>query len=68
MRTLDNVGPRSFMKIYCACGRIVALDKREMNIKKSLNKELECMACRNLRIAYDIELFNECYNGEPTFE
>ena len=63
IRTLDNSGPRSFVKIYCGCGRIVDLDKKEMNIKKALKKELECIACRNARIAKDIDFLNAYYDG-----
>jgi hypothetical protein len=60
---LDNTGPRSLIKIYCACGRIVDLDKKEMGIKKLLKKELECTACRNERIAKDIDLLNAHFDG-----
>ncbi len=56
------------MKIYCACGRIVDLDKREMNIKKSLKKELECPACRNARISRDIDILNEHFDGPASAE
>jgi hypothetical protein len=54
----DNAGPRSLMRIYCACGKIVDLDRREMSLKKSLKKDLECPACRNARIAREIDLMN----------
>lgn len=57
---LDNSGPRSFIKIYCACGRIVDLDRRAMNVKKSLKKELECTGCRNARISMEIDILNNC--------
>jgi len=63
IRTLDNAGPRSLVKIYCGCGRIVDLDKKEMHLKKALKKELECTACRNARIAKDIDFLNAHYDG-----
>jgi len=59
---LDNAGPRSLMKIYCACGKIVDLDRKEMNLKKSLKKDLECTVCRNTRISMDIELLNHIFD------
>lgn len=61
--TLDAAGPRSFMKICCACGKIVDLDKKEMKIKKSLKKELECPACRNARISMEIDFLNGLFDG-----
>jgi hypothetical protein len=66
--TLDSSGPRSFMKIYCACGKIVDLDKKKMNIKKSLKKELECTACRNARISTEIDLMNKHFDGSLSAE
>jgi len=64
IRTLDNIGPRSLVKIYCACGKIVDLDRKKMNIKKSLKKDLECSACRNIRIEKDIDLLNAHFEGD----
>ncbi|MFA6804742.1 MAG: hypothetical protein WCR17_01990 [Candidatus Methanomethylophilaceae archaeon] len=61
--TLDTVGPRSFLKIYCSCGRIVGLDKNEMQIKKKLGKDLECATCRNLRISAEIDELNSRFDG-----
>ncbi|AIZ56290.1 hypothetical protein Mpt1_c03960 [Candidatus Methanoplasma termitum] len=61
--TLDSAGPRSFTKIYCACGKIVDLDKKKMNIKKSLKKDLECTTCRNARISREIDSINEHFDG-----
>ena len=51
------------MKIYCACGKIVDLDKKEMNLKKVLKKDLECTACRNARIGRDIDFLNSYFDG-----
>ena len=50
------------MKIYCACGKIVDLDKKKMNIKKSLKKDLECTTCRNMRISKEIDSLNELFD------
>ncbi|UAL07341.1 MAG: hypothetical protein KRP56_05775 [Candidatus Methanogranum gryphiswaldense] len=61
--TLDSVGARSFMKIYCPCGRIVGLDKSEMQLKKKLGKDLECVSCRNLRISAEIDEMNSHFDG-----
>jgi hypothetical protein len=68
MRTLDNAGPRSFAKTYCACGKIVDLDKKKMNLKKSLKKDLECTACRNARISKEIDFLNEYFDGGLSLE
>jgi len=61
--TLDKVGPRSFTKIYCGCGKIVDLDKRKMSVKKSLKKNLECSTCRNARISREIDFLNDHFDG-----
>ncbi|MCL2510384.1 MAG: hypothetical protein FWF07_04815 [Methanomassiliicoccaceae archaeon] len=68
IRTLDNVGLRSLVKIYCACGKIVDLDRKNMNIKKSLKKDLECTACRNTRVGKDIDLLNTQYDRSISIE
>lgn len=65
IRTLDNANPRSLKKIYCACGKIVDLDKKEMNLKLSLKKDLECITCRNARISRDIDSMNELFDENP---
>ena len=66
--TLDSTGPRSLVKIYCACGRIVDLDKKIMSVKKSLKKDLECTICRNARISMEIDILNGSDDGEPCSE
>ncbi len=63
IRTLDTMHPCGLMKIYCACGRIVDLDKKEMGLKLSLKKDLECVSCRNARISKEIESLNEHFDG-----
>ncbi|MDR0509103.1 MAG: hypothetical protein LBG63_04710 [Candidatus Methanoplasma sp.] len=64
IRTLDKVSPRSLVKIYCACGKIVDLDRKEMHLKKSLKKDIECTACRNVRISKEIDFLNACCAGD----
>lgn len=61
--TLDNMNPVAFRKIYCACGKIVDLDKIEIDLKLSLNKEIECTTCRNIRISKDIDILNDHFDG-----
>lgn len=63
VNTLDSSKCTSFMKIYCSCGRIVNLDKREMTIKFALGKEVECPFCRNNRISHEIDELNSLYDG-----
>ena len=60
---LDKFSSKDEMCVYCACGRSVALDKAEMQLKISLGQDLECMTCRNRRIAHDIEYLNNLYDG-----
>ena len=60
---LDMFSSENEMCVYCACGRIVALDKSEMQLKISLGKNLECMSCRNRRIANEIDYLNNLYDG-----
>ena len=65
---LDKFSSKDEMCVYCACGRIVALDRAEMELKLSLKKELECTACRNRRISNEIEYLNNLYDGLITEE
>jgi hypothetical protein len=55
---LDDASTKTLTKIYCACGRIVDLDKGAIKVKRSLKKEVECTVCRNLRISLDIDALN----------
>ena len=61
--TLDAVPSALMMSIYCKCGRIVVLDRREMSLKLRLDKELECMECRNIRVSHEIDDLNNHYLG-----
>ena len=60
---LDRLSDDDHMCVYCACGRIVALDRSEMMLKLSLGKELQCTSCRNARISKEIEYMNDLYDG-----
>ena len=51
------------MSVYCSCGRIMDLDRQEMEFKICLGKELECSRCRNERIGREIDLLNAIYSG-----
>lgn len=53
---------KNAMSVYCTCGRIVNLDRNEMNIRIALGKELECSKCRNQRISFEIDALNEHFN------
>lgn len=61
--TLDKVPASMTMSVYCRCGKIVVLDRAEMVLKLKLDKELECMECRNSRIDREIDEMNNHYLG-----
>ena len=61
LRRLDAM-PHS-MSVYCQCGRIVDLDRQEMELKIILGKILECSACRNARIGKEIDLMDSIFAG-----
>jgi hypothetical protein len=48
-------GPFSSKKILCQCGAIADIDSAVVRLKHKLGKEVECMACRNQRIARELE-------------
>ena len=62
--TLDSVNPKAFKKIYCSCGRIVDLDRSEVDLKEKLGKNVECIKCRNVRISKEIDMLNDHYDGK----
>ncbi|MDR3282314.1 MAG: hypothetical protein LBS92_01735 [Candidatus Methanoplasma sp.] len=68
MRTLDSVDMRGLIKIYCICGRIVDLDKKEMAVKLSLRKDIECPVCRNMRISRDIDCLDQHFERQDEEE
>ena len=65
---LDKFSSKDEMCVYCACGRIVALDRSEMKLKLALGKDLECTTCRNRRISEEIDYLNNLYDGIITEE
>ena len=65
---LDKFSSVDEMCVYCSCGRIVALDRAEMQLKLSLGKELQCTTCRNRRISEEIDYLNNLYDGVITEE
>ena len=60
---LDDISADNEMCVYCMCGRIVTLDRSEMQLKLSLGKELQCTSCRNRRISQEIDYINALYDG-----
>ncbi len=60
---LDAFPKADMMSVYCACGRIVPLDRSEMHIRLGLGKKLECVSCRNARISREIDVMNDHFNG-----
>jgi hypothetical protein len=57
VKTIDG------MSVYCACGRIVTLDRKEMMVRLELGKDLECSKCRNQRISMEIDALNDHFSG-----
>ncbi len=62
LRRLDSM-PHS-MSVYCQCGRIMDLDRQEMELKIILGKILECSTCRNERIGREINLLDSLFAGD----
>ncbi|WP_400208921.1 hypothetical protein [Candidatus Methanomassiliicoccus intestinalis] len=48
-------GPYLVGKALCACGALADLDEEVIIRKKLLGKAIECTACRNKRIAEELE-------------
>lgn len=46
-------GPNSMKKALCGCGELVDLDTDIIRRKKILGKRVECVNCRNRRIALE---------------
>lgn len=65
---LDRVNDNAFMKIYCACGKIVELDKNDSSRKISLGKSVQCIICRNLRISGEIDELNRHFETDEIIE
>lgn len=54
----------SMRKAFCSCGAIAELDSTAVLLKDDLGKEVECRACRNKRIAEDLEEMRILYSEE----
>ncbi len=61
----DVFDMKNSMSVYCSCGRIVNLDRDEMDLRISLGKQLECSKCRNQRISIEIDALNEHFESVP---
>ncbi|MDD1769990.1 MAG: hypothetical protein LUO79_02795 [Methanomassiliicoccales archaeon] len=51
-------------KVLCSCGAIADFDSAMASRKKGLGKVVECRACRNRRIAQEMEELTVHYCGE----
>ncbi len=55
-------------KVLCPCGAIAEFDSAMASRKKGLGKTVECRACRNKRIAVELEALDAQFNGEDLHE
>lgn len=60
-------GPYLIGKVLCDCGELADLDKEVILRKKLLGKSVECRACRNRRIAEELEIDNENSESSDNF-
>ena len=51
-------------KVLCSCGAIADFDSAMASRKKGLGKFVECRACRNRRIAHEMEELSAHFSGE----
>jgi hypothetical protein len=56
-------GPNSMNKALCGCGALVDLDAEVLQRKKGLGKRVECVRCRNRRVAEEQELLDRHFRG-----
>jgi hypothetical protein len=56
-------GPNSMKKALCGCGELVDLDTDTVIRKKLLGKRVECVNCRNRRIAVEKESMERHFLG-----
>jgi len=56
-------GPYSMNKALCGCGALADLDSEVVKRKKGLGKRVECVNCRNRRIAMERELLDRQFQG-----
>ena len=60
-------GPYLIGKVLCDCGELAVLDEEVILRKKLLGKSVECRACRNRRIAEELEIDNENSESSDNF-
>ena len=60
-------GPYLIGKVLCDCGVLADLDEEVILRKKLLGKSVECRACRNRRIAEELEIDNENSESSDNF-
>jgi hypothetical protein len=56
-------GPNSMNKALCGCGALVDLDAEMLLRKKGLGKRVECVRCRNRRVAEEREALEKHFQG-----
>lgn len=56
-------GPNSMKKALCGCGELVDLDTETVIRKRLLGKRVECVNCRNRRIALEKESMERHFLG-----
>lgn len=56
-------GPNSMKKALCGCGELVDLDTDIVLRKRILGKRVECVNCRNRRIALERDELDRHYLG-----
>lgn len=56
-------GPYSMNKALCGCGALADLDTEVVRRKRGLGKRVECVNCRNRRIAKEQELLEKHFLG-----
>ncbi|MBI0583247.1 MAG: hypothetical protein ISF22_03365 [Methanomassiliicoccus sp.] len=56
-------GPKSMNKALCGCGALVDLDTSVVQRKKGLGKRVECVSCRNRRVATEREMLDRHFQG-----
>ncbi len=61
-------GPYSMNKALCGCGALADLDTEVVKRKQGLGKRVECVNCRNRRIARERELLELHFLGQDDEE
>lgn len=56
-------GRYSRSKALCSCGEIAELDSAVVRTKRRLGKDIECRACRNVRISRELQDLQSHFSG-----